>query len=70
VIDGLRTTRSVIVNGTTKILIEYKDAEIIQEIQQDGRRIGEVKYDAKVVKVSDADYGEDLALLMVRRKNA
>ena len=70
VVDELRTTRSVIVNGNTKILVEYKDAEIVQELQQDGRRIGEVKYEAKVIKVSDADYGEDLALLMVRRKNA
>ena len=40
VVDGLRTTRSVIVNGNTKILVEYKDAEIVQELQQDGRRIG------------------------------
>ena len=29
--------------------------------QQDGRRVGEVKYDCKIIKVSDADYGEDLA---------
>jgi hypothetical protein len=70
VVDGLRTTRSVIVNGQTRILVEYKDAEVVQELQQDGRRIGEVKYEAKVIKVSDADYGEDLSLLMVRRKNA
>lgn len=70
VVDGLRTTRNVIVNGSTKTLVEYKDAEMVQELQQDGRRIGEVKYDSKVIKVSDADYGEDLALLMVRRKNA
>lgn len=70
VVAGLRTVRNVVVDGATKTLIEYKDAEIVQEIQQDGRRIGEVKYDAKVIKVSDADYGEDLALLMVRRKDA
>lgn len=70
VVDSLKTTRNVIVNGSTKTLIEYKDAEVVQEIQQDGRRIGEVKYDAKIIKVSDASYGEDLALLMVRRKNA
>lgn len=70
VVDGLRTTRAVVVNGSNKTLVEYKDAEIVQELQQDGRRIGEVKYDAKIIKVSDVDYGEDLALLMVRRKNA
>ncbi len=71
VVDGLRTTRTVVTpQGTPRILVEYKDAEIVQERQQDGRRVGEVKYDCKVVKVSDADYGEDLALLMVRCKGA
>ena len=56
--------------GTSKILVEYRDAEIVQERQQAGRRVGEVKYDCKIVKVSDADYGEDLAVLMVRCKGA
>jgi S1-C subfamily serine protease len=71
VVDNLRTTRTVVTaSGAKKTLIEYKDAEIVQERQQGGRRVGEVKFDAKVVKVSDADYGEDLALLMVRCKNA
>ena len=71
VVDGLRTTRTVVTpQGTPRILVEYRDAEIVQERQQGGRRVGEVKYDCKVVKVSDADYGEDLAVLMVRCKGA
>lgn len=71
VVAGLRTTRTVVTpQGTPRILVEYKDAEIVQERQQDGRRVGEVKYNCKVIKVSDADYGEDLALLMVRCKGA
>lgn len=71
VVDGLRTTRTVITAaGASKVLVEYRDAEIVQERQQNGRRVGEVKYDCKIIKVSDADYGEDLALLMVRCKNA
>jgi S1-C subfamily serine protease len=71
VVDGLRTTRTVVTpQGTPRILVEYKDAEIVQERQQDGRRVGEVKYDCKIIKVSDADYGEDLAVLMVRCKGA
>jgi len=71
VVDNLRTTRTVVTpQGTPRILVEYKDAEIVQERQQDGRRVGEVKYDCKVIKVSDADYGEDLAVLMVRCKGA
>ncbi len=71
VVDGLRTTRTVVTpQGTPRILVEYRDAEIVQERQQDGRRVGEVKYDCKVIKASDADYGEDLAVLMVRCKGA
>jgi hypothetical protein len=71
VVADLRTTRTVITpSGASKTLVEYKDAEIVQERQQSGRRVGEVKFDCKIIKVSDADYGEDLALLMVRCKNA
>ena len=71
VVDNLRTTRTVVTpQGTPRILVEYRDAEIVQERQQNGRRVGEVKFDCKIIKVSDADYGEDLALLMVRCKNA
>ncbi len=71
VVDGLRSTRTVVTpQGTPRILVEYKDAEIVQERQQDGRRVGEVKYDCKVIKASDADYGEDLSVLMVRCKGA
>ena len=71
VVDNLRTMRSIITpSGASRTLVEYKDAEIVQERQQGGRRVGEVKYDCKVIKVSDANYGEDLALLMIRCKNA
>jgi len=70
VVAGLRNTRLVIIGGNTKTIIEYRDAEVVQEMQESGRRVGEVKYDAKVIKVTDADYGEDLALLMVRKCNA
>jgi len=70
VIDHLRVVRKVITaDGGHRVLVEFKDAEIVQEFKQEGRRVGEAKLDAKVIKFSDADYGEDLALLMVRRKN-
>jgi len=70
VIDHLRVVRKIITaDGGVRILVEFKDAEIIQECKQDGRRVGEVKLNARVIKFSDADYGEDLALLMIRRRN-
>ena len=68
VVDGLRSERRVVENGQTKRIIEFKDAQIVKELVEDGRRVGEIKMEAKVIKYSDAENGEDLALLMVRKK--
>jgi len=71
VVDNLRVVRQIITaDGGTRTLVEFRDAQIVQEFQQNGRRVGETKLDAKVIKFSDPDFGEDLALLMVRRTNA
>jgi len=69
VIDNLRKTRDVVVNGSRKTVVEFADVELVQEFRQDGRRIGEQKMDCRVVRYSDADQGEDLALLEVRKRN-
>ena len=71
VIDNLRNTREVIdpKSGTKRTVVEFKDAKIVQEYQQDGRRIGEINMDAKVLRYSDAETGEDLALLQIRKRN-
>jgi hypothetical protein len=71
VVENLRNVRKIITAaGETRVLVEFRDAQIVQEFQQDGRRVGETKLECKVIKYSDADYGEDLALLMVRRLDA
>ena len=69
VIDNLRSVRSVIVDGQPRKIVEFKDAQIVKELIENGRRVGELKMDAKVIKYSDAEDGEDLALLMVRKKS-
>lgn len=70
VVDQLRQVRNVITpTGSTKLLVEFRDPQIVQELYQGGRRVGEMKLDCKVIKYSDANYGEDLAVLMVRRLN-
>lgn len=71
VVDGLRKTRTVIdqKTGTSRIVVEFDDADIVKEFTENGRRVGEVKMAASVVKYSDSESGEDLALLMVRKKN-
>jgi hypothetical protein len=68
VIDNLRSVRTVIKDGKTIKIVEFKDAQIVQELVENGRRVGEVKMEAKVIKYSDSENGEDLALLMVRKR--
>ena len=69
VIDNLRSVRTVIEDGKTKSIIEFKDAQIVQELIEKGRKVGELKMDAKVLRYSDSENGEDLALLMIRKRN-
>ena len=68
-VSNLRDVRTVIVDGANKKVVEFDDVQIIKELVEGGRRVGEIKMDAVVVKYSDADDGEDLALLMVRAKD-
>ena len=67
VIDNLRSVRQVVDNGKVTHKVEFKDDEIVQELIENGRRVGEVKLDAKVIKYSDSEEGEDLALLLIRK---
>lgn len=69
VIDNVRSIRTKIEDGTPKKTVEFGDVQIVKELVEDGRRVGEMKMSAVVIKYSDADNGEDLALLMVRAKD-
>lgn len=69
VVDNLREVRTVIEEGKPKKIVEFDDVQIIKELVEAGRRVGEIKMDAVVIKYSDADDGEDLAVLMVRAKD-
>ena len=67
VIDNLRSTRSVVVGGRQKTLVEFKDSLVVKEIRQSGRTVGRLQMDAEVLKYSDATTGHDLALLRIRK---
>ena len=69
VVDNLREVRTVIEDGNPKKIVEFDDVQIVKELVEGGRRVGEIKMDATVIKFSDSDDGEDLALLMVRAKD-
>jgi len=67
VVDNLRSTRKVVVGGTQKTLVEFKDPLVVKEIRQNGRTVGRLQMDAEVLKYSDATTGHDLALLRIRK---
>jgi hypothetical protein len=71
VIDSLRNVRTTIdpVSGTEKKIIEFGPVQVIKELTEDGRKVGETKMEAKVLKFSHAETGHDLALLMLYKKN-
>lgn len=70
VVDGLRSVRTVIdTKGSERKVVEFKEAQVVKELTEEGRKVGELRMDAKVVKYSDADDGEDLALLMLRKQD-
>ena len=71
VVDGLRSTRTIVdpKTGSKRTIIEFADAQIIKTLVEDGRTVGRIEMDAKVIRYSDADHGHDLALLRVRKKN-
>lgn len=69
VVDNLRKMRPVVINGNPKLVVEFEDAQVVQEFRQDGRCIGERKMYARVIRYSDAQEGEDLALLEIRKRN-
>jgi hypothetical protein len=71
VVAHLRSTRQVIdpKSGSVRTLVEFKDAKVVKEFVEDGRSVGRLEMDAEIIRYSDADNGEDLALLRVRKKN-
>jgi S1-C subfamily serine protease len=67
VVRDLREVKDVIApDGTERKEVRYRDSEVLQELNQDGRTVGEIKLDAKVINV---DSRRDIALLRVRKSD-
>ena len=69
VVDNLRLTKRVLVDGAYKTIVHFKDPVVIKEIRQNGRTVGRLQLDAEVLKYSESEDGHDLALLRVRKLN-
>jgi hypothetical protein len=64
-IEHVRTIRK---GDDEKPLVEFNDVKIIKVLQEDGRKVGEMNFDAEVIRYSDKEHGDDLALLRLRSK--
>lgn len=64
-IEHVRTTRK---GDDDKTVVEFNDATIIKILSEDGRKVGELTFNAEVIRYSDKEYGDDLALLRLRSK--
>jgi S1-C subfamily serine protease len=71
VVDGLRSVRTIVdpKTGTERKVVEFAPAFLVKELVENGRKVGEVKMEARVIKYSDADTNEDLALLMILKRD-
>lgn len=49
-------------------VIEFDDVNVLRDISSYGRKIGQTSVAAKVICYSDPNYGEDLAVLLVRQE--
>jgi S1-C subfamily serine protease len=70
VVNDLRATREVVTpDGAKRTIIEFQDAKVVKQLIEDGRIVGRLEIDAEVIRYSNADDGEDLAILKIRKKN-
>jgi len=67
VVAGLRSEKSFLdTDGRHKQVVRFQDAVVVQELAQNGRRVGETRMIAQIIRYSK---DEDLAVLKVRKKN-
>jgi len=70
VVDDLRRTREVIdAKGQKRTIVEFDDCQIYQEMIQDGRKVQQIFNEVRLICFSNAETGDDQALLEVRLRN-
>lgn len=71
VVAGLRTVKEVVDprTGAVRKIVEFEDAQIVRDLYQDGRKVGEMKFLAEVIRFSTSEKGgQDIAVLRARKK--
>lgn len=70
VIRSLRSEREVIASdGSKRTIVEFQDAKLYKILIEDGRTVGNLEMNCEVIKYSDSENGQDLALLKLRKRS-
>jgi len=65
---GNRSERQVVSSdGAKKTVVEFADASVVKILTDGGRAVGKLEMDCEIIKYSDADNGEDLCLMRLRK---
>lgn len=68
VVANLRSEQAIVENGTRKTRIVFDDAMIVTELYEGNETVGQTGLRAEVVRYSNANTAEDLALLRVKKR--
>lgn len=67
VVENLRRVETVVTpDGSERKIVSFNDCSLVKELIEGGRRVGEMKMDAVVIRYSAK---EDLALLRIRKED-
>lgn len=71
VVDSLRAVRDTVDSktGAPRKVVEFKPMFITKDLVERGRKVGETRMEGKVLKYSDAENGEDLALCLLYKRD-
>lgn len=71
VVADERVTRTVIDSAThtSKTMVSFPDVRVVKEIVENGRKVETITAYAEVIRYSDADVGDDIAILRLRKHN-
>jgi hypothetical protein len=69
VVELVRNTRKVVdpKTGTPRYIISFGPVLILKDVFDGDRKVGSLTAEAEVIKYSDADFGEDVAILRVKK---
>lgn len=69
VVDSARQVRKVVnpKDGSSRYIVTFDPVLVMKDVYEGDRMVGTIILTADVIKFSDVDYGEDVAILKVRK---